>query len=114
MENTIADTRPTFSRLTEARATQSWRAAAPAVVVVVAFAPLLASLASSLSSAEQRGMSAERDNAQIREQATGITKQIATLQKDNALAKTPGRTTVILESADGKKASKDNTGKAWA
>lgn len=112
MENTIADTRPTFARLTEGRATQSWRSATPAVLIVVAFAALLAYLASSLSSAEQKAMSAERENAQIREQQTGINKQITNLQKDNALAKAPGRTTVILDPADGKKAK--DSGKAWA
>ena len=109
----MTDTRPTFARLTEGRATQSWRSAAPAVLIVVAFAALLAYLASSLSSAEQRAMSAERENSQIREQQAGITKQITALQKDNALAKSPGRTTVILDPADGKKA-KDSSGKSWA
>src|SRR5437588_211497 len=85
--------------------------AAPAVVVLVALAALLAYLASALSSADQRAMSAERDNAQIREQSTAVTRQMINLQKDIALAKSPGRTTVILDPADGKKA-KD--GSSWA
>jgi hypothetical protein len=111
MENTMVDTRPRFARLTEGSATQSWKAAAPAVAVVVAFAGLLVYLASALSSADHRAVAAERESAQIRESQVGITKQISLLQKDAALAKAPGRTTVIVESPDGKKA-KD--GAAWA
>lgn len=83
----MTDTRPRFSRLTDSGSTKSWRAAIPAVIVVVIFMGLLAYLASSLSSAEQKKMTAERDAQQIRDQSSGLTKQIAMLQRDNALAK---------------------------
>jgi hypothetical protein len=106
MEQTMTVTRPRFSRLTDSGSTKSWRAAIPAVIVVVIFMGLLAYLASSLSSAEQKKMTAERDAQQI--QSSGLTKQIAMLQRDNALAKSPGRTTVILEPA-----SKAKEGAAW-
>lgn len=102
--------RPRFARLTEGRATRSWKAALPAVIIIVAFVALLGYLASSLSSAEQRAMAAERDSQQTKEQTQGYTKQITSLQRDNTLAKSPGRTTVVLESTD-KKAKK---GAAWA
>ena len=104
---TMSDTRPTFSRITEGKATQSWRAAIPAVVVVVAFVALLAYLASSLSSYEQKAMQASRDAQDARTQSEGLTRQIAALQKDEAMMKNAGRTTVILESADKKT-------KSWA
>ena len=58
---TMTDTRPTFSRLTEGKATQSWRAAVPAVVVIVAFVALIAYLASSVSTYSQRWMNSVRD-----------------------------------------------------
>ncbi len=107
MALTMTDTRPTFSRLTEGKATQSWRSAIPAVVIVVAFVALLAYLASALSSAEQKGMAAQRDAADARTQSEGLTKQIAGLQHDDALLRSPGRTTVILQSSDKKE-------KSWA
>ncbi len=109
MDETLTDTRPRFARLTEGSAKRSWKAALPAVIIIVAFLALLAYLASTLSAAEQRAMSAERDSQQTKEQTTGFTKQIAGLQKDNALAKSPGRTTVVLDAADKKAKSA-----AWA
>ena len=109
-QTTITDTRPRFARLTEGRATRSWRKAVPAVIIISAVIALLGYLASAMSSAEQRAMSAERDSQQTKEQTVGYTKQITSLQRDNALARSPGRTTVILESAD----KKAKQGAAWA
>jgi hypothetical protein len=120
---TMTDTRPKFSRLTSGRATTSWKAAIPAVIVVCLFVALLGYLASSLSSASQRAASAERDMKATQEQSAGLTKQIGTLQKDVAVAKSPGRTTVVLQPTD--KKAKDGTwatvtwgelqgGKSWA
>jgi anti-sigma-K factor RskA len=109
MENTMTDTRPQFSRVIEGGSARSWRAAVPAVVVVVAFVALLGYLASKLSSSEQRALLAERDTAQSREMLQGMSKQIATLQKENALAKSPGRTTVIVEPGN-----KKTTDAPWA
>ncbi len=97
MATTMTDTRPTFSRLTEGSSKQSWRAAAPAVLVLIGFAALLVYLASALSSADQKGMAATRDAQQLREQQEGLTKRIAALQDENAVLRSPGRTTVILQ-----------------
>ena len=103
----MSDTRPTFSRLTEGRATNSWRSALPAVVVVVAFVALLAYLASQMSTYEQRWMSATRDAQDTHTQMDGLSRQIAGLQKDDAMLKSAGRTTVVLE-------GKDKSVKSWA
>lgn len=110
MENTLTDTRPRFARLTENRAARSWTRAVPAVVVIVALIALVGYLASSISSSSQRAMAAERDAQQTREAQAGLTRQIADLQKDDALAKSPGRTTIVIE-PDKKSKSGD---KAWA
>ena len=99
MDTSVSDTKPTFSRLTERNARHSWRSALPVVVVIVAFVALVAYLASSLSSYSQKASAAERDASQYREQMTALTKQIGDLQKDVTLARSPGRTTVILESS---------------
>jgi hypothetical protein len=119
MDTTLSDTKPTFSRLTEGKARQSWRAALPAVVVIVAFVALVAYLASSLSSFSQRASVAERDSQQYRDQLTAMSKQIGDLQKEVTLDRSPGRTTVILqapEPAAGKKrgAPTPAVSKAWA
>jgi cell division protein FtsB len=99
MADTVTDTRPTFSRLTEGKATQSWRSAIPIVVILVAIVALLAYLASNISSSSQRAAVAERDANQYREQITSITKQVGDLQKEVTLARSPGRTTVVLQAA---------------
>jgi anti-sigma-K factor RskA len=100
MDTSMTDTRPKFARLTEGRATSSWRAAAPAVVVVVALVALLAYLASSVSTYSSKAMSAQRDADDAHQQATTMTKQVGTLQSDLALARDPGRTTVLLAPAE--------------
>ena len=96
---TLTDTRPTFSRLTDGKTRHSWRAALPAVIVIVLFVALLAYLASNISSSSQRAAAAERDANQYREQLTAMGKQVGDLQKEVTLSKSPGRTTVILEAA---------------
>jgi hypothetical protein len=93
------DTRPTFSRLTEGKATQSWRRAIPIVVILVAVVGLLGYLASNISSSSQRAALAERDANQYRDQITSMTKQVGDLQKEVTLERSPGRTTVVLQSA---------------
>jgi len=119
METSVTDTRPTFSRLTEGKTRQSWRAAAPAVVVIVLAVALLGYLASSVSSSSQRANAAERDANQYRDQVAAMGKQVGDLQKDVALLRTPGRTTVILQAPapTGKKApaadSKTWTAATW-
>src|SRR5260370_28191635 len=51
MATTIAETGPTFSRLTDKRPTSSWRAAIPAVLIVVALVAGLPYLASRVTPA---------------------------------------------------------------
>jgi hypothetical protein len=114
MDTTVADTKPTFSRLTEGKTRHSWRAALPAVVVIVAVIALIGFLASKLSTYSQKASAAERDASQYREQQTGLTKQIGDLQKDVTLARSPGRTTVILESAQAGKKGASAAAKSWA
>lgn len=97
MADTVTDTRPTFSRITEGKATQSWRAAIPIVVILVAIVGLLGYLASNISSSSQRAALAERDSNQYREQITSMTKQVGDLQKEVTLSRSPGRTTVVLQ-----------------
>ena len=103
---TAVDTRPTFSRLTEGKARQSWRAALPAVIVIVAFVALVGYLASRLSSYSQRAGVAERDATQYRDQLTAMSKQVSNLQNEVSLGRSPGRTTVILQSAAAPKGKK--------
>ncbi|HEY6912979.1 MAG TPA: hypothetical protein VI356_26605 [Myxococcales bacterium] len=119
MPDTVTDTRPTFSRLTEGKARQSWRAAVPIVVILVAIVALLAYLASNISSSSQRAMAAERDANQYRDQITSMTKQVGDLQKEVALDRSPGRTTVILQGEQpaakkSKKAAAPAAAPAWA
>lgn len=106
MDTTLTDTRPTFARLTEGKASRSWRAAIPAVVVIVALVALLAYLASSLSSSSQKAMTAQRDADEAHQQMATMTKQVGTLQQDLALARDPGRTTIVLQPADAAAPSK--------
>jgi Anti-sigma-K factor rskA len=102
----MTDTRPQFSRITEGTKRHSWRAAVPAVVVLVAFIGLIAYLASSLSSYSQKASTAERDANQYRDQVAAMGKQVGDLQKDLSLSRSPGRTTVIVEAAQPAKPKK--------
>jgi len=119
MDTTLTDTRPKFARLTEGKATNSWRAALPAVVVLVALVALLAYLASSVSSYSQKAMTAQRDAADAHAQMATMTKQVGTLQTEVTQARDPGRTTVLLapasaadDSAKGKKKGADKSATA--
>jgi hypothetical protein len=116
MATTLSDTRPSFSRLTEGRKTQSWRSALPAVFVIAAFIALIGYLASSLSSYSQKASVAERDANQYRDQLTAMSKQVGDLQKEVSLDRSPGRTTVILQAAEpkAKKGAAEPAAKAWA
>src|SRR5579859_7277046 len=100
MDTSLTDTRPTFARLTSGRATSSWRAAIPAVVVVVALVALLAYLASSLSTSSSKAMAAQREADDAHQQVTTMTKQVGQMQTDLAIARDPGRVTVLLAPAD--------------
>jgi anti-sigma-K factor RskA len=109
MDTTMTDTRPTFARLTSGKATNSWRAAIPAVVVVVALVALLAYLASSLSTSSAKVMAAQRDADEAHQQVNNMTKSVSQNQLDLSAARDPGRVTVLLAPADadaGAKASK--------
>src|SRR5579862_5092337 len=100
MDTTLTDTRPSFARLTSGRATNSWRAAIPAVVVVVALVALLAYLASSLSTSSAKAMSAQRDADEAHQQTNNLTKAVGQMQIDLQAARDPGRVTVMLAPAD--------------
>jgi anti-sigma-K factor RskA len=100
MDTTLTDTRPTFARLTGRKASNSWRAAVPAVVVIVALVGLLGYLASSVSSYSQKAALAQRDSDDTRQQMGTMTKQVGTLQTELTAARDPGRTTVVLEAGD--------------
>jgi type II secretory pathway pseudopilin PulG len=105
---------PTFSRLTEGRKTQSWRAAIPVVVVVVALVAVLAYLASRLSSYSQQFSEAQREAAAARQSAEGMQKQMAQLQRELAMARSAGRVTVVLQAVEkGKSASKAWGAATW-
>lgn len=116
MATILSDTRPSFSRLTEGRKSRSWRAALPAVIVIVAFVALLAYLASNVSTYSQKAALAERDANQYRDQLTGMSKQVGDLQKEVTLDRSPGRTTVILQAAatPAKKGAAAPADKSWA
>ncbi len=115
METIVTDTRPQFSRITEGSKRHSWRAAVPAVVVLVIFLGLIAYLVSSVSSYSQRASTAERDANQYRDQVAAMGKQVGDLQKDVSLARSPGRTTVIVEAAQpAKKGAAPATNRSWA
>ena len=90
---------PAFSRLTEGRATNSWKSAIPIVVVIVAVIAALAYLASQLTSSSEKLAAAQRDSEASRQSVEGFQKQASQLQVDNALLRNAGRTTVMLEAA---------------
>ncbi|HUJ24486.1 MAG TPA: anti-sigma factor [Myxococcales bacterium] len=112
----MTDTRPTFSRITESRSSKAWRSAVPAIIVVIAFIALLGYLASSVSSSQQKAMALDRDNQQMRDQQQAMGRQISDLQAQLAVARSPGRTTVVLQApaSKGKSAKADTTAKTWA
>ena len=114
METPVTDTRPQFSRITEGPRRHSWRAALPAVVVLVVVIALIAYLASALSSSSQKAATAERDAQQYRDQVAAMTKQVGDLQKDISLARSPGRTTVIIEAAQSGKKTATPANRPWA
>jgi hypothetical protein len=120
MDNTLTDTRPTFARLTEKRTSVAWRAALPAVIVGVGFAALVAYLASSVSTSEQKAIAARKEADQAREQTASLLKQQSHMQADLALARDPGRVAVILraqqpeKAAKGKKVQAASPSSTWA
>jgi type II secretory pathway pseudopilin PulG len=74
--------------------------AIPAVVVVVALVGLLGYLASTVSTYSQKALSAQRDADDAHQQVATMTKQVGTMGTDLALARDPGRTTVLLAPTD--------------
>ncbi len=100
MATTIAETGPTFSRLTDKRPTSSWRAAIPVVVIVVALVAVLAYLASRISSYSQQLSVAQREVEATRQSADGMQKQMAQLQRESAIARSAGRVTVVLQTVE--------------
>jgi anti-sigma-K factor RskA len=90
---------PAFSRLTGGGTTNSWKSAIPIVLVVVAVIAALAYLASQLTSSSEKLAAAQRESEASKQSVEGFQKQASQLQADNALLRTAGRTTVMLESA---------------
>lgn len=95
---TVHDPSKPFSRLTEGRTTSSWRLALPIVVLVVAAIAGLAYLASRMTTYSAQAMAAQRDADAARQAADAAVKRGSTLEAENNLMRSAGRTTVILES----------------
>jgi hypothetical protein len=113
----VQDPSKPFSRLTEGRTTSSWSLALPIVVLVVAAIAGLAYLASRMTSYSAQAMSAQRDADAARQATDAAVKRAATLEAENNLMRSAGRTTIILESVTikprkGATASSRETG--WA
>jgi hypothetical protein len=96
---TVHDPSKPFSRLTEGRTTSSWRLALPIVVLVVAAIAGLAYLASRMTTYSAQAMTAQRDADAARQAADAAVKRASTLEGENNLMRSAGRTTVILEGA---------------
>ncbi len=122
MAQTINESRPQFSRLTESRRTSSWKAAIPAVVVVVSLIGGLAWFASRATTLEHDRTVAQADAQTARDSADKLQKQSSALQADNNVLMSAGRTTVILEAAaapakgkgKAKSANLDGREQGWA
>ena len=89
-----------FARITEGRTSNSWRAAIPVVVALVAAIALLAYLASRLTSSSTMLAAAQRENEASQQSVAAAQKRAAQLETDSTMLKSAGRTTVTLESAD--------------
>lgn len=103
----MTESGPMFNRVVERGRTSSWRAAAPAVVVLVLAVVTLAYLASKMSSYSQQAAASEREVQASRQQLEATLKRTAVMEKDLNMARSPGRTTVTLE-------SKAKGAKSWA
>ncbi len=106
----LPNSAPPFSRLTESRgASSSWRVAIPIVLVAVAVVAALAYLASQLTTSSEKLAAAQRDSEASKQSVDGFQKQTSQLQADNALLRTAGRTTLMLEAAKPATKSKKKT-----
>jgi len=123
MAQTVNESRPQFSRLTESRRTSSWKAAIPAVAFVVALIAGLAWFASRSTSLERDRMVAQNEAQTSREAAEKAQKQSVALLFDNNVLMSAGRTTVVLEApaapakqgrGKAKSAESDSRAQGWA
>lgn len=102
---TLPKSSPPFARLTEGRASNSWRRAIPVVVAIVGMIALLAYLASQLTSYSTRLAAAQRDAETSQQSVAAAQKRAVQLEAESNVLKSAGRTTVLLESADKSKSA---------
>jgi hypothetical protein len=116
MATTRAATSPEpFSRIVEARATSSWRAAIPAAVIVIG-AVIAAAYFAAKASEQSQLLAGTRTEMQQNVQAVSqLQSRVATLDGDLTRLRTAGRTTVILKPAASKASRKgaDTASASW-
>src|SRR4051812_28915825 len=105
-----------FSRIVEARATSSWRAAIPAAAIVIAAVIAAAYFAAKASEQSQLLAGARAEMQQNTQSVSQLQSRMATVDADLARLRTAGRTTVILKPAASKPARKgaaDAAASSW-
>ena len=95
-----------FSRIVEARATSSWRAAIPAAVIVIGAVIAAAYFAAKASEQSQLLAGTRAEMQQNTQAVSQLQSRAATMEGDLARLRTAGRTTVILKPAASKAARK--------
>jgi hypothetical protein len=104
-----------FSRIVEARATSSWRAAIPPAAIVIAAVIAAAYFAAKASEQSQLLAGARTEMQQNVQAVSQLQARAATLDGDLARLRTAGRTTVILKPAAAKATRKgaDTASSSW-
>jgi hypothetical protein len=105
-----------FSRILESRSTSSWRAAIPAIVIVIAAVIAAAYFAAKASEQSQQLAGARTEMQQNTQAVSQLQSRTATLESDLARLRTAGRTTVILKPAASKasrKGAADTAPSSW-
>jgi len=95
-----------FSRIVEARATSSWRAAIPAAIIVIAAVIAAAYFAAKASEQSQLLAGTRTEMQQNVQTISQLQARMATVDGDLARLRTAGRTTVILKPASSKASRK--------
>ena len=118
MAQTINESLPQFSRITSSKRMGSWAAAVPVVLILVAVIGAFGWIAMRSGAKDQVIAAAQTDAKAARDSADSLQKRATALEADNALLKSPGRTTVVLEAQASGKASrgaaKDVREQGWA
>jgi hypothetical protein len=104
-----------FSRIVEARATSSWKAALPAAIIVIAAIIAAAYFAAKASEQSQLLAGARAEMQQNAQTVSQLQSRMATVDTDLQRLRTAGRTTVILKPAATKSARKgaDTAATSW-